>query len=327
VDDGKAGGMSAGAWAPGNEALGVAAGIFVVLALASIAAWALRRLVARGRPHAVIDNVATRVRSWWAIAAAVGLALLAGRTGTTLLFAVASAIALWEFLPPGVKAGDERAMVLSSFLLLLPIPYSLVWMGAGDWLTVVFVAQAFVVLPAIAVLTGDAGNLQQRLSPLQWGLMLCVLGISHVPALLTLPIPGFAGRNGLLLMFLLLVTQLGDVFQYLWGKAAGRHPLAPALSPFKTVEGAVGGVLSATALGAVLSWMTPFGLVWATLLALGVSLLGVLGGLVLSAIKRERGIKDWGTAIPGHGGMLDRLDSLCLSAPVFYYCAKLGWAA
>ncbi len=313
-------------WLPGPDALAVAGGLFGLLVLASVAGWALRHLLAKGRPHAVIDNVVTRVRSWWVIAGLVGLALLGGPAGVCLLFALASAAALGEFLPAAGPRRADQAMFAAAFVVVLPLQYLAVWAGADAWTTLLVPAFALVVLPLVAASTGGAADLSRRLGPLQAGLLLCVYGISHVPALLTLTIPGQEGRNGFLLMFLLLVTQLGDVFQYLWGKAVGRHALAPAVSPSKTIEGTVGGVLSATALGAGLSWMTPFGTGWAALIALGVSLLGVLGGLVLSAIKRKRCIKDWSTLIPGHGGMLDRLDSLCLSAPVFYYGVRLGWA-
>ena len=313
-------------WLPGPDALAVAGGLVGLLVLATVAGRLLQRLVARGRPHAVIDNVVTRVRSWWVIAGVVGLALLGGRAGVCLLFALASAAALREFLPAAGPRRTERAMFAAAFVVVLPLQYLAVWAGADAWTTLLVPAFALVVLPLVAASTGGAAELPRRLWPLQAGLLLCVYGISHVPALLTLTIPGHEGRNGFLLMFLLLVTQLGDVFQYLWGKAAGRHALAPAVSPSKTVEGTVGGVLSATALGAGLSWMTPFGTGGAALIALGLSVLGVLGGLALSASKRRRGIKDWGTLIPGHGGMLDRLDSLCLSAPVFYYGVRLGWA-
>jgi len=127
-----------------------------------------------------------------------------------------------------------------------------------------------------------------------------------------------------LLVFLILVVQTSDVLQYIWGKLVGRRRIAPALSPSKTVEGMAGGILSATALGAGLWWITPFTVAQAALIALALALLGFLGGLVMSAIKRRRGIKDWGTLIAGHGGMLDRLDSVCFSAPVFFYVVR-GW--
>jgi phosphatidate cytidylyltransferase len=230
----------------------------------------LKWTVAKGRPHAVFDNIIVRVNAWWVIAGLVGAAFLAGTFWVYLLFAAASMLALKEYLTAG--GGNPFAF--------------------------------------------------RRLTA---GLLLCVLGVSFAPALLMLELPDHAGRGGFLLMFLLLVTQLSDVFQFIWGKLLGRHKLAPRISPSKTVEGLVGGVLSASALGAALAWMTPFSPMQAALLALGITLLGVAGGLLLSAEKRRRGIKDWGTLVPGHGGALDRLDSLCLSAPGFYWVVKVGW--
>ena len=155
--------------------------------------------------------------------------------------------------------------------------------------------------------------------------MISVFCISHVPALVTLEIPGYAGRNLLLVAFLVIVVQGSDVLQYVWGKLCGRHKVAPELSPSKTWEGLVGGVLSATALGAVLYWITPFTPLQAAAMAFVMCLMGFLGGLVMSAIKRDRGVKDWGTLIEGHGGMLDRLDSVIFAAPVFFHFVRYWW--
>jgi phosphatidate cytidylyltransferase len=148
-----------------------------------------------------------------------------------------------------------------------------------------------------------------------------------VPALLSLDIAGFQGRNVLLIAFLVIVVQMSDVLQYVWGKLLGRTKIAPRLSPSKTVEGFVGGALSATAVGAALSWMTPFTPLQAAFLALAIVLMGFFGGLVMSAIKRDRGIKDWGHLIAGHGGFLDRLDSVVFSAPIFFHLVRYGWSA
>jgi phosphatidate cytidylyltransferase len=155
--------------------------------------------------------------------------------------------------------------------------------------------------------------------------MICVYCLSHVPALLTLDIPGFEGRGVLLVVFLVLTVQSSDVFQYLWGKLFGRHKVAPAISPSKTLEGLVGGVLTATAVGAALWWITPFSPLQAGLVALVINVLGFFGGFVLSAIKRDRGVKDWGSMIEGHGGMLDRVDSISFSAPIFFHIVRYWW--
>jgi phosphatidate cytidylyltransferase len=137
-----------------------------------------------------------------------------------------------------------------------------------------------------------------------------------------LEIPGYQGRNVLLIAFLIIVVQMSDVLQYVWGKLFGRTKIAPELSPSKTVEGFVGGVLSACVLGAALWWITPFAVWEAALMALAITLMGFLGGLVMSAIKRDRGVKDWGHLIEGHGGMLDRVDSVCFAAPIFFHLTR-----
>jgi len=128
-----------------------------------------------------------------------------------------------------------------------------------------------------------------------------------------------------LIAFLVLVVQGSDVLQYVWGKLAGKHKVAPKLSPSKTVEGLVGGVASATALGASLYWITPFTPLQAAGISFAICMMGFLGGLVMSAIKRDAGVKDWGQMIEGHGGMLDRLDSLAFAAPVYFHFVRYWW--
>ena len=156
----------------------------------------------------------------------------------------------------------------------------------------------------------------------QWALMIAVFCLSHVPALLTLRIPGHEGREVLPIVWLIVVVQLSDVLQYVVGKLAGRRPVAPALSPSKTLEGTVGGIALAVAVGAALHGLVPFGPAGAGALALVVTAMGFLGGLVMSAIKRDRGVKDWGHLIAGHGGFIDRLDSVLFAAPVFFHLVR-----
>jgi len=310
-----------------SDAVWLVSVVVALLLAGSAAGSVLKVVVARREPHAVIDNVIERMWGWWAIAALLGLAMLGGRAGACLLFAFASFVALREFLPADDGRRGGYVLRAGAFFLVLPLQYLLVWRGEGCLLFIPALAYAFWVAPVIALIAGDARELPTRLAPLQWGLAICVLGVSYLPALFNLEISGYEDRNGFLLVFLLLVTQLGDVFQYLWGKLAGRRVLAAQVSPDKTVEGTVGGVLSATVLGTALAWVTPFTHFEAAALSLLAALLGVMGGLLSSAIKRDRGIKDWGTLVPGHGGVLDRLDSLCLSAPVFYYWVDFGWSA
>jgi len=311
---------------PEQHALVLAAGVVSVLLLASVVGVVLKLRVGRGQPHAVIDNLNVRVGAWWAMAAMVGLALTAGHAGATLLFAFASAIALREFAGGGGARAAVRTLSWATFFVVLPCQYLLVWLGRYDLYATLIPIYAFMIVPVVAAAAGERGLVQRRCSSLRWGVVICVYCISHIPAVFTLEITGYEGRNAFLVLFLILVTQASDVLQYVWGKLAGRRRIAPRLSPAKTVEGTAGGVLTATALGAALSWMTPFTVTQAALIALTIALLGFAGGLLLSGIKRRRGIKDWGTMIKGHGGMLDRLDSLWLSAPVFFYIVSQGWA-
>jgi phosphatidate cytidylyltransferase len=301
------------------------AGILGVLVFASVVGLALKVRIARGAPHAVIDNLNARIKAWWMMTAAIGLALLAGKGGVIALFAFASLVALREYATiTSTRHGDHRALVVG-FFVVLPLQYYLVWIEWYGLYSIFIPVYAFLTLPILAALSGDARDYLARTAGIQWGLMITVFCISHVPALLMLDIPGYEGRNGFLLVFLILVVQSSDVLQYVWGKLLGKRKIAPQLSPSKTVEGFLGGVASATALGAALWWITPFSPGAAALMSLVIALMGFLGGLVMSAIKRDRGIKDWGALIEGHGGVLDRLDSVCFSAPIFFHLVRYGW--
>lgn len=177
-------------------------------------------------------------------------------------------------------------------------------------------------MPILGVVRGDTEDYVLRMARIQWGMMLAVYCISHAPALLLLPIPGYEGRTALLLVYLIVVVQLSDVMQYVFGKLFGRTKVAPIVSPSKTVEGLVGGVAAAVAIGTGLYWMTPFSPLEAMGLSAVIAVMGFFGGLVMSAAKRSMGVKDWGALIEGHGGVLDRLDSVCFAAPIFFHLTR-----
>ncbi|SOY46210.1 phosphatidate cytidylyltransferase [Cupriavidus taiwanensis] len=300
-------------------------GLFGVLLLASTVTALLRWRVAGGDRHAVIDNLGQRVSAWWWMIGIMGVAFALGRTAVIVLFYLLSFFALREFVTiTTTRRGDHRAIV-AAFFVFLPLQYVLVYIGWYGMFSILIPVYAFLVLPILAALSSETTRFLERCAGVQWAVMVCVFCISHVPALLTLPIPGFDGRNLLLIAFLVIVVQGSDVLQYVWGKLCGKRKIAPLLSPSKTVEGFVGGVASATALGAALWWITPFSPWQAGAIALVIALMGFLGGLVMSAIKRDRGIKDWGHMIQGHGGMLDRLDSVVFAAPVFFHVTRYWW--
>jgi len=303
----------------------VFAAVFAALAVSSGIAAVLKWRLAPGASSAVIDNLNARINAWWWMVGVLAVAFWIGEGGIITLFGLISFQALREYISlTHTRRGDHRALMWC-FFFFLPAQYVLIathWYGLFSILIPVY---AFLLLPISATLGSDAERFLERAAKVQWGLMICVYCISHVPALLTLEIPGFEGHNAQLIIFLVLTVQSSDVFQYVWGKLFGKRKLAPAISPSKTLEGLVGGVLTSTALGAALFWMTPFAVWQAALVALTINIVGFFGGFVLSAIKRDRGVKDWGTLIEGHGGMLDRVDSISFSAPIFFHIVRYWW--
>src|SRR6516225_3007894 len=296
-------------------------GVVAVLLLASLIG-ALLAWRAGNSPDPAIQNLNARIKDWWVMVFLIALAFLFGKGGVVLLFAFASFAALREFMTlTPTRRGDHWALA-TVFFVSLPLQYYLVYIEWYGLYTIFIPVYGFLLLPIIAALRGDTTRFLERIAFVQWGLMICVFCVSHVPALLTLDIPGFAGRNLLLIAFLVLVVQGSDVLQYVFGKLFGRRKVAPDLSPSKTWEGLIGGVASATALGAALWWITPFSPLQAAGMALVICLLGFFGGLVMSGIKRDRGVKDWGRMIEGHGGMLDRLDSVIFAAPIFFHLTR-----
>lgn len=300
-------------------------GIFAVLLLATGIARLLRLRIAGGAPHAVLDNLNARIDAWWAMVLVVGLAFAFGKGGMIVLFALLSLLALREFVTLTYTRRSDHLALAMAFYVALPVQYALIWIEWYGLFSIFIPVYGFLILPIFAALRADPNRFFDRIAAVQWALMLAVFCLSHVPALLTLHIPGYEGRQLLLIAFLVIVVQSSDVLQYVWGKLLGRHKVAPTLSPSKTWEGLVGGLLSATALGAALWWITPFSPLEAGAIALLVNVMGFFGGLVMSAIKRDHGIKDWGHLIAGHGGILDRLDSVLFSAPIYFHVVRYAY--
>lgn len=297
-------------------------GILGLLVLASAIGWILQR---RTPDNATIANLTSRVRAWWVMVAIIAVNFLLGTNATVVLFALASVFALREFvtLTP-TRPGDHLPLV-ACFYVLLPVQY---WLIADGWynLFAIFLpVYSFLLLPVLAAFAGDTEDFLARVTKVQWGLMITVYCISYAPALLLVRVPGFSGenRNNLLLMiYLLTIVQMSDVLQYVFGKLFGKHKIAPNVSPSKTVEGFIGGGLGAIAIGTALWWITPFSPLQASGMAAVIVIAGFLGGIALSAVKRSLGAKDWGALIEGHGGMLDRLDSVSFAAPVFFHMTR-----
>jgi phosphatidate cytidylyltransferase len=297
----------------------VHAGLVLILAALVIASIAVRLMQAR-KPATDYTELRLRIRTWWVIVMLLGAALLLPPIAGILLFAFISYLAFKEYITLiPTRRADHRVL----FLAYLAITLQYYWVAIGWYgVFIVFIpVYVFLLLPLRMVLIGEMEGFIRAAGTLHWGLMVTVFSLSHAAFLLALPEAGnpVAGGQGLLL-YLLVLTELNDVAQYIWGKTFGRHKVLPKVSPKKTVEGLAGGILTTILAAVILAPMlTPLGAWEAAGMGLVLGLGGFFGDVTISAVKRDLRIKDSGTILPGHGGILDRVDSLTFTAPLFFH--------
>jgi phosphatidate cytidylyltransferase len=287
-----------------------------LLALASLISIAL----VRAKPERDYTELRLRIKTWWLIVAVFAVAVLFNRTVSVTVLGFVSFLAFKEYLSlVPTRRADHR--VLFWAYLAIPIQFYWVWMGWYGMFIIFIPVFMFLVLPMRMILIGETQGFLRAIGTLHWGLMITVFGLSHAAFMLVLPaeINPAGGAMGLLI-YLVFLTEINDVAQYLWGKSFGKRKISPKVSPNKTVAGFLGGLLTTTALAVVLApFLTPL----ARYEALGAGVLIGLGGFVgdvtISALKRDIGVKDSGSLLPGHGGILDRLDSLTYTAPLFFH--------
>lgn len=291
-------------------------GVFVILVVASVAGWALRR----ARPHADFTELHNRVRSWWVMVIVFAVALLVDRTVSLAFFCLLSLLAFREYIALiPTRPADRRVLLLA----YLAIPVQYVWIGIAWYgMFIIWVpVYVFLMLPLRMVLIGETPGFLRAAGTLHWGLMTTVFAISHIAYLLVLPAADNPKAGGpALVLYLVFLTQFNDVAQYLWGKMLGRHKAVPRVSPNKTLEGVLGGLATTIVLAWLLApLLTPLDLYESLAAGALIGLAGFIGDVVISALKRDLRIKDSGTLLPGHGGILDRLDSLTYTAPLFFH--------
>lgn len=333
-------------------------GVLVLLTAVTLIGQLLKRQPETGLNPAMIEAFNRRLRAWWLLLLLLAGAILLSPWVTVLLFFLLSFWALREFITlTPTRPGDHRALFWV-FVLFTPLQYLLV--GMQGWAlqhkydlygfySILIPVYGVLFIPARVAFSGDPKRFLERTAKIQAALIVCVYCLSFAPALLELdiqtpaaapaaevdseataspssikmPPPYEKWRNSLLLFYLVFMVQISDALQYAWGKLLGRRVIAPAISPNRTWEGFLGGVGSTALIGASLWWVTPFNQWQAALMSLVIGVMGFAGGMTMSAIKRDRGVKDYGTLVTGHGGVLDRIDSLCFAAPVFFHLTKL----
>jgi phosphatidate cytidylyltransferase len=312
---------------PQQKTYALFGGVFVILLVATLIGRVMATRANGDAGRETIQNLNDRIDAWWVMIAIFAASFALGRAATLVLFALSSFYTLREFVSLTPTRPADNLPLIGAFYVLLPLQYVLIGMGWYGLFSILVPVYGFLLIPILAALAGDVEDFLLRVARVQWALMLTVYSISHAPALTTLEIPGYEGQSFLLLFFLITVVQFSDVAQYVCGKLFGKRKIAPKISPSKTMEGLLGGGAAATLLGAALFWITPFNPWQAAAMAAAIVAMGFLGGLSLSAVKRSMGVKDWGHSVKGHGGVLDRMDSVCFSAPVFFHLTRYFFAA
>jgi phosphatidate cytidylyltransferase len=307
--------------------------VFAALAAASVVSIALARL----KPGLDFRELRSRVRTWWVIVAMFTATLAWSPLATVAFLGFVSFLALKEFLSMTPTRRADRRVLFYAYLSVV-VQYSFAGTGWYGMFIMFIPVLMFVWIPTRMWMIGQTDGFLRAAGTLHWALMISVFSLSHAAFLLVFPVgsePRFTPLHPSsvaeqypgpgLLMFLLIVTELNDIFQYLWGKSLGRCRVAPTVSPNKTYAGLIGGVISTVVLATLLGpRITLLDLPRSLLAGLIIAVAGFAGDLCMSALKRDLKIKDFGATLPGHGGVLDRVDSLIFTAPLFfhfvYYC-------
>ena len=298
-----------------KEVMTIVLVIFGLLSLVSILLFVIGKI----KPNANLKELKMRTKSWWIMSLLFIVTTVFSTKISYVAIAFLSFLAFRELYSIlGFRQSDRHAIFWA--LLSIPVQYLLAYAGWYGAFIIFIPVVAFLLLPFRFVLKGDTVGIIKSMATLQWILMLTVFGISHLAYLLSLPdIEGFkAGGRGLLL-FVVFLTEINDVMQFTWGKLLGRHKIIPKISPNKTWEGFIGGIISTTVIGYFLAFLTPMNATQVIVVSFLVANAGFIGDIVMSAVKRDIGIKDTGNSIPGHGGILDRIDSLAYTAPAFFH--------
>jgi phosphatidate cytidylyltransferase len=303
--------------------LGVVVGL---LAVATIVGQIVKRQPHLGLHAAAVESFNSRVRAWWIICSLLAVAFIS-KGLTVALFGFLSFWALREFITlTPTRLGDHRALFWV-FFFFTPLQYLLVWLDNYPLYSILIPVYAFLFIPARVALSGDYKRFLERVAKIQSGLLICVYCLSFAPALLYLG-DDQPSANARLLFFFVTMALLSEAVQFLWSRLYGRHVIAPSINAARTWEGLIGGTLTAGLVGMLLFWATPFRDIWqAALASMIIAVMGFAGAMTMSAIKRDRGVRDYGTLVEGHGGVLDRIDAICFAAPVFYHVTRQIFAA
>ena len=264
------------------------------------------------------------LRAVWAGTLLFWIAWASGAFVSTLVFGVLSFLALREFVTlTHTRRGDHRSLLLA-FFIVLPVQYVLVAMRLFNAFTVFIPVYVFLAIPVVSALGNDPNRFLERTAKIQWGIMVCVYGMSHAPALLLLDLPDYAGRGAFLVLYLVIVVAVAQLAQEAASRKFRRRPVARAISRSFSWRAWGVGIGAASACGLLLFWTTPFDPLTALAMGLVAGGAGTLGEFVMKALKRDAGVRSWSgqPSITGAVGLLDRAAPLCFAAPVFFHSVR-----
>ena len=215
----------------------------------------------------------------------------------------------------------------------LEVPKELLWMSylliaiqfvvtssSNNILSLMVTPLAGMIVTTIFCILFESVETTIKLPPFMlWTMMITTTGFAHLSFLSSAgQVPNGASAQGLLIYFIFL-TQFNDVLQFIWGTAFGKRLISPVISPKKTWEGLIGSIITSMGIAFGLKFLTPFSGFQSLFIGFMIPLFGLWGDLTISSLKRSLNVKDMGTLIPGHGGILDRVDSILLSSIVYFY--------
>lgn len=265
-----------------------------------------------------ISELVVRTNSWWKMAIGITVVATTPAIIGTIVLAYVVFVALREMLSIIPLRTADRTVLVASYIAI-PIQFYLAYKNYYYLFQIFIPLVMFISVSVILVLTGETNRIGRSMAIIPTTLMLTVYMPSHMVLLYHVSVPGFTVGAGGLIIFLIMITAFNDIFQFTWGKLLGKRKILPKISPNKTWVGFIGGVFTSGVLGGALSFLTPLDYIKCFYIGLSLSIIGFIGDSIISAVKRDLKIKDTDDLIPGHGGAMDRLDSIVLTTPTFYY--------
>lgn len=263
------------------------------------------------------SELAERTRSWFYMIVIAVVGIFINDVVAMVFFALLSYLALKEYFTLIPTRLTDRRILFYGYVAII-FQYYFAYIQWYEVFIICIPVYLFLFLPFRQMLIGDTAGFINNTSKVQWGVMLFVFAISHLAYLLMLPAVDSVTAP-MMVLYLVFLTELNDILQFVCGKCLGKRKIIPKVSPNKTVEGFLGGVIFTTLLALVFCYLTPFTWLQAIGAGLIISVGGFIGDVVVSMVKRDVGVKDGSNLIAGHGGVIDRVDSLTYTAPLFFH--------